>query len=70
MSMLCCPYFLSQYDDIPVEVSGEGCPEPLTAFDPEVLGPALMRNLALARYEKPTPVQKYSIPIGMCAVCV
>ena len=53
-----------QYDDIPVEVSGHECPDPMLAFDPAVLGEALMRNLSLARYEKPTPVQKYSIPIG------
>ncbi len=56
-----------QYDDIPVEVSGEGCPEPMVAFQPEVLGEALIRNLKLANYERPTPVQKYSIPIGKCA---
>jgi ATP-dependent RNA helicase DDX3X len=48
-----------QYDDIPVEVSGEGCPEPMVAFDPAVLGEALMRNLGLANYARPTPVQKY-----------
>ncbi len=53
-----------QYDDIPVEVSGEGCPEPMLAFEPSILGEALTRNLKLANYEKPTPVQKYSVPIG------
>jgi ATP-dependent RNA helicase DDX3X len=30
-----------------------------------VLGEALVRNLALCNYTKPTPVQKYSLPIGM-----
>ena len=56
--------FVAQYDDIPVEVSGHDLPEPMLAFDAAVLGAALMHNLSLARYEKPTPVQKYSIPIG------
>ena len=54
----------TQYDDIPVEVSGHECPEPMLAFNPDILGESLIRNLALARYERPTPVQKYSIPIG------
>jgi ATP-dependent RNA helicase DDX3X len=53
-----------QYDDIPVEVS-EGCPAPYNDFTLESVGEALLRNLALMKYTKPTPVQKYSIPIGM-----
>jgi len=39
--------------------------EPVLAFDPEVLGEALIANTKLAGYGKPTPVQKYSIPIGV-----
>jgi ATP-dependent RNA helicase DDX3X len=54
----------AQYDDIPVEVSGDDVPEPVTAFDSAVMGAAISRNLALCGYTKPTPVQKYSIPIG------
>ena len=53
-----------KYDDIPVEVS-VGCPEPYTEFTEETVGKSLMKNLVLSKYHKPTPVQKYSIPIGM-----
>mmetsp|Transcript_11663 Transcript_11663/g.15015 ORF Transcript_11663/g.15015 Transcript_11663/m.15015 type:complete len:624 (-) Transcript_11663:399-2270(-) len=53
------------YDNIPVETSGDNVPEPYLEFPPEVLGDALMNNLALCNYSKPTPVQKYSLPIGM-----
>ena len=53
-----------KYDDIPVEVS-VGCPEPYNEFTEETVGKSLMKNLALNKFNKPTPVQKYSIPIGM-----
>lgn len=54
-----------KYDDIPVETSGEGCPEPIASFTEDMVGPQLMTNLALCNYSKPTPVQKYSVPIGL-----
>lgn len=52
-----------KYDDIPVEVS-EGCPEGISEFSPEAIGEALYKNVVLSKYTKPTPVQKFSIPIG------
>lgn len=52
------------YDKIPVEVSGEGCPDPIDVYTPETVGEDLFRNTQLCGYAKPTPVQKYSIPIG------
>ena len=52
-----------KYDNIPVEVSA-GCPEPYTEFTVDTVGVQLMKNLALTKFLKPTPVQKYSIPIG------
>lgn len=53
-----------KYDDIPVEVS-EGCPEPISEFSVESIGEGLYKNVTLSKYLKPTPVQKYSIPIGL-----
>ena len=54
-----------QYDDIPIEVSDKDKKEiaPLTKFTPEVVTEELMRNILLAKFTKPTPVQRYSIPI-------
>ncbi|CCK68015.1 DEAD-box ATP-dependent RNA helicase DED1 KNAG_0A03280 [Huiozyma naganishii CBS 8797] len=51
------------YDDIPVEATGENVPEPITEFTAPPLDDLLMENVKLARFTKPTPVQKYSIPI-------
>ena len=52
-----------KYDDIPVEATGAGVPEPVTAFTTPPLDPVLVENIGYARYSTPTPVQKYSIPI-------
>lgn len=51
------------YDDIPVEATGNDVPQAISSFDASPLEPHLLTNIALARYIKPTPVQKYSIPI-------
>ncbi|KAH7924300.1 DEAD-domain-containing protein [Leucogyrophana mollusca] len=52
-----------KYDDIPVEATGAGVPEPVVAFTNPPLDPVLLENISYARYTTPTPVQKYSIPI-------
>lgn len=54
-----------KYDDIPVEASGQGVPEPVTTFTNPPLDDHLLTNIDLAGYKMPTPVQKYSIPIVM-----
>ncbi|KAI1319868.1 ATP-dependent RNA helicase DED1 [Xylariaceae sp. FL0255] len=54
-----------KYDDIPVEASGHDVPEPVLTFSNPPLEEHLIRNIELARYKVPTPVQKYSIPIVM-----
>ncbi|EGX94864.1 ATP-dependent RNA helicase DED1 [Cordyceps militaris CM01] len=54
-----------KYDDIPVEASGHDVPEPVHNFTSPPLDEHLCRNIELARYKTPTPVQKYSIPIVM-----
>ncbi|KAL6453036.1 LOW QUALITY PROTEIN: DED1 ATP-dependent RNA helicase DED1 [Candida maltosa Xu316] len=51
------------YDDIPVEASGENVPEPITSFTAPPLDELLVENITLSRFTKPTPVQKYSVPI-------
>ena len=52
------------YDDIPVETSGTDVPPPIETYDIETIGEDLFRNVQLCGYTKPTPVQKYSIPIA------
>ena len=52
-----------KYDDIPVEVSGDDVPEPVTQFTSPPLDAHLVTNIGAAGYKVPTPVQKYSIPI-------
>lgn len=53
----------SKYEDIPVEASGENVPDFITSFEDVNLTEIMRSNIALARYDKPTPVQKYAIPI-------
>jgi ATP-dependent RNA helicase DDX3X len=52
-----------KYDDIPVEATGAGVPDPITSFTSPPLDSVLLENIGFARYNTPTPVQKYSIPI-------
>ena len=53
------------YDKIPVETSGHDVPEPIEEYSVDTIGEDLYRNTQLCGYTKPTPVQKYSVPIGM-----
>uniref|UniRef100_A0A3Q3VY60 RNA helicase n=1 Tax=Mola mola TaxID=94237 RepID=A0A3Q3VY60_MOLML len=52
-----------KYDDIPVEATGHNCPHHIESFQDVDLGEIIMGNIALSRYTRPTPVQKYAIPI-------
>jgi len=52
------------YDNIPVETSGDDVPEPIEIYADDTIGEDLSRNAGLCGYTKPTPVQKYSVPIG------
>lgn len=54
------------YDDVDIEVSGENPVKPVHSFKELGLPAALMSNVKLAQYKRPTPVQKYSVPI-VCA---
>lgn len=51
------------YDDIPVEVSGENAPKPIEQFTSPPMDSLLLDNIKLSMFTKPTPVQKYSVPI-------
>lgn len=53
-----------RYDNIPVETSGIEIPEPIDVYTLDTIGEDLMRNTQLCGYHKPTPVQKYSVPIA------
>ncbi len=59
-----------------METSGKDCPTPIESFtgidmgnvvvrEVTFLGERLNSNIKLARYDRPTPVQKYSLPIVM-----
>lgn len=52
-----------KYNDIPVEMSGENCVDAIADFPSSGLHTRLLKNIALAKYTNPTPVQKNSIPI-------
>ena len=53
------------YEDIPVETSGDNVPDPISSFSDVEMHPALLANVERCKYTKPTPVQRYSIPIGL-----
>ncbi|KAK6145083.1 hypothetical protein DH2020_021903 [Rehmannia glutinosa] len=53
------------YDDIPVETSGKNVPPPVNTFAEIDLGEALNLNIKRCKYVKPTPVQRYAIPISL-----
>ncbi|CAF95815.1 unnamed protein product, partial [Tetraodon nigroviridis] len=52
-----------KYDDIPVEATGTNCPSHIESFQDVDMGEIIMGNITLSRYTRPTPVQKYAIPI-------
>ncbi|KAL3869506.1 hypothetical protein ACJMK2_042178 [Sinanodonta woodiana] len=53
------------FDKIPVEVTGQDAPSSINSFNEAGLYDAFLQNVKRASYEKPTPVQKFSIPIIM-----
>lgn len=53
------------FDKIPVEVTGHDAPPCIQRFDDAAIYEAFLENVKKAKYEKPTPVQKYAIPIIM-----
>lgn len=55
--------FALQYDEIPVEATGRNPPQPINSFTDINLGRILTENIKSAGYVRPTPVQKYALPI-------
>lgn len=53
----------NKYEDIPVEATGQQVPEHIASFEDIKLTDIIRENVKMARYDKPTPVQKYAIPI-------
>ncbi|CAG0891942.1 unnamed protein product [Darwinula stevensoni] len=52
-----------KYEDIPVEATGDDVTGHIGSFSEIKLTEIIRNNIMLARYEKPTPVQKHAIPI-------
>ncbi|XP_072562431.1 probable ATP-dependent RNA helicase DDX4 isoform X7 [Paramormyrops kingsleyae] len=52
------------YNDMLVEISGHNPPPAIVSFEEAALCESSSRNVMKSGYVKPTPVQKYSIPIA------
>jgi ATP-dependent RNA helicase DDX3X len=55
----------NKYEDIPVEATGNECPNSINAFEDVAFSPVILNAIKLMGYSTPTPVQKNSIPIIM-----
>lgn len=51
-----------KYEEIPVEATGDDVPQPISLFADLKLHPWIEENIKQSGYDRPTPVQKYSIP--------
>lgn len=56
---------LEAYEDIPVQASGDNIPPPVATFAEIGLGDGLKKNIRRCNYVKPTPIQRYAIPIAV-----
>lgn len=54
-----------KYDEIQVEVTGRDPPKHISTFEDCGFSELTMRNVEHCKYTRPTPVQKYAIPIIM-----
>ncbi|KAL2500743.1 DEAD-box ATP-dependent RNA helicase 52 [Forsythia ovata] len=56
----------SEYNETPVEASGSDIPSPVTLFSEICFASqALADNIKRCKYVKPTPIQRYAIPVAM-----
>ncbi|KAJ1364734.1 Sphingosine N-acyltransferase [Parelaphostrongylus tenuis] len=51
-----------KYEEIPIEATGEDVPAPISLFSELKLHPWIEENIQKSGYNRPTPVQRYSIP--------
>eukprot|EP00252_Welwitschia_mirabilis_P022340 TRINITY_DN6014_c0_g1_i3.p1 TRINITY_DN6014_c0_g1~~TRINITY_DN6014_c0_g1_i3.p1 ORF type:complete len:359 (-),score=48.79 TRINITY_DN6014_c0_g1_i3:106-1182(-) len=51
------------YEDIPVEVSGDSVPLPVSSFEETSMGNGIIENIRKCKFKRPTPVQRYAMPI-------
>jgi len=54
-----------EYDKIEVATENYDDFEPLKTFEDANLHPTVMNNIKLCKYTKPTPIQRYSLPVIM-----
>lgn len=52
-----------KYNDIPVEAFGSDVPSCISKFTDLPIGPVLQNSINLLKYDTPTPVQQYALPI-------
>lgn len=52
-------------EDIDVNATGDNVPSPITSFESSGLREIMQENVKKSGYRKPTPIQKYAIPIVM-----
>lgn len=52
-----------KYDNIPVHLNGDNLIPPCDSFESAGLSNFLTENITRCNYKKPTPIQKYAIPI-------
>ena len=53
------------YENIPAEATGNNVPPPVTSFEDAGLHPVLLENIRMAKFTKPTPIQRFSIAAGL-----
>lgn len=61
----CTGINFARYSEIPIDISGNGTLPAIESFSKELIGEPLMDNVTRSNFTEPTPVQKYSIPIGL-----
>ena len=52
-----------KYDEISVEMTGRDPPHHINTFDECGFSEMTQKNVSMCKYNRPTPVQKYAIPI-------